>query len=156
MLTRAINDGPLLMAQFSFDGSIAVNKYDLLFLDTDDVKPMAEYSVGANEAADQAAIAPIFAGLSGEYREATDEATSTAFSVITDLIVDIDCVSATFEHGDKVTVTRDGGASVVSAKVKKTSTKEDAIGYVVGRYASATTRVKARLMSRVLPHDPTL
>src|SRR6185503_13992009 len=67
--------------------------------------------------------------------------------------VDIDCSSATFEVGDKIAAVEQGsGTALENAKVAKTTDETLAIGYVVKRYASATTRVRARLISRVAPH----
>ena len=152
MLTAVVFDPTQNRVDFAFDGSIAVNLYDLLYHDTNDVKPASSQADAGSEAANQAAFAPLFAGLAGMARLSTDGAV-TSFPAITDAIVDIDCASATFEVGDKITVVEQGsGTALENAKVTKTTDETLAIGYVVKRYASATTRVRARLISRVAPH----
>lgn len=150
--TAVVFDPTQNRVDFAFDGSIAVNLYDLLYHDTNDVKPAASQADAGSEAANQAAFAPLFAGLAGIARLSTDGAV-TNFPVITDAIVDIDCASATFEVGDKVTVVeQSSGTALENAKLAKTTDETLAIGYVVKRYASASTRVRVRLISRVAPH----
>lgn len=153
-IARVLNKGPLVENQFAFDGSILVNKYDLMYHDTDDVKPASSQADGGTEEANQASFAPIFAGVSNDYRSASDGAVSE-FPVLTDVLMEIDCTSATFEVGDKVTVVEaSSGTALENQKVVKTSDETLAIGYAIKRYGSATTRVWVRLISRVLSHAP--
>src|SRR5947207_15607261 len=99
--TAVVFDPTQNRVDFAFDGSLAVNLYDLMFHDTNDVKPASSQADAGTEAANQAAFAPVFAGLAGMARLAADGAV-TNFPVITDAIIDIDCASAPFAVGDKV------------------------------------------------------
>ena len=71
-----------------------------------------------------------------------------------DAIYEADCASATFEIGDQVAVVIAAGTGtgkVENQKVVKTTTAGESIGYVVQRYASATTKVKIRLVGKWSP-----
>lgn len=137
---------------FAKNTSLAVAIGDLLYLVTDDVRPVSGQADGGTEAANQASAAPLFAGVAGQAALAADGAL-TDFQVLTDVIVDIDCSSATFEVGDKVTfVESSGGVALENQKVVKTTDETLAIGYAVKRYGSATTRVRVRLISRIAPN----
>jgi hypothetical protein len=150
---RVLEAGIPDRVNFAFDGSILVNKYDLVYHDTDDVKPVSSQADQGTEALNQAAIAPKFAGVAMETRLLADTAAVTEFPVATDLVVEMDCASATFEVGDKVTIDEDsGGTFLEDQKLVKTTDETLAIGYAIKRYGSATTRVWVRLISRVCRH----
>lgn len=135
---------------YAYDGSLRVDEGDLVFHDTDDAKPASSVTAGIDEAADQATFAPKFAGIAKERKLSADQAGN--LDVIPDAVVKMPCVSATFEVGDFVAATRDGGAALVRRKVKKTTTAAHRIGYVVKREASAVTEVWVRLLSNVTPN----
>ncbi len=143
-------NGPLNFAKFDFNGSIAVTKGDFMYYVTDDVRPITSLAT-ASEAADQASIAPVFAGIANDTRFVTDTAAQTDFPVILDTVAEYDCVSSAWEVGDKVTVTYNGGAALVNQAVAKTTDATLAIGYCVRR-SGTSTRVLVRFMSNVLQH----
>jgi hypothetical protein len=141
-------------ANFAFNGSLNVPKYTLMFHDADDVKPAASQSDAGNEAANQDEFAQKFAGVAMDTRSASDTGAVVDFPVATDIVMEVDCASATFEVGDKVTVVeQSNGTQLENQKVVKTAVESRAIGTVYKRYGSATTRVLVRFMSRVLPNS---
>ena len=152
-LPRVMGDSPPDRAQFSFDGSILVEMYDLMFHDGNDVKPFSSMADAGSEDLNQRNAARRFAGIAADHRTANETSAVTTFPVITDSPVEYDCESSTFEVGDLVgpdeTATADG---LEDQKVKKVTDVASAIGLVTKRYGSATTRVEFRLLSRVLPN----
>lgn len=146
------NDIPVSY-QAAFDGTIAVSIGDLLYYDGNDVKPFASLADQGSSKANLAYAAQRFAGVAGDARTVADTDALTTFRVLSDVEAEYDCSSATFEVGDKVSPVEDSGADgLENQKVAKTTSPEEAIGTVVKRYGSATTRVKVRLKAKVLPH----
>lgn len=145
---------PNTMNQFraAFDGgSIVVPMYSLLFLDTDDVKPALSAADAGTYAQNKAAFAPLFAGVALDSRASGSAAGTLEFC--TDGIFEFDCVSATWEIGEFVAPSDSGpGVGLLNTSLTKTSTANERIGYCIERAASATTRVKVRLISRILPN----
>lgn len=152
MLPNAITPGPTTQIVAYFNGTIAVNKFDLMFHDTDDVKPMSSYVWNTNEATTQSAASPLFIGLAGMGKLVTDTVADAYFPIITDIELEYDCVSTTFEVGDYVTPAKQTGDLLEKGKVKKTTTANQRIGIVTRRYGSATTRVMVRFMSNIVRH----
>lgn len=150
----------LNVAYFDFDGSIEVNVGDLMYHDSDDVKPASSQADQGSAGANQDLFAPLFAGVAGDSRKSGDTQALTDFLVWTDVIATYDCVSDTYEVGDYVTVTEvTAGTSLEDQKLEKTTDETRAIGRCVKRVGTAATRVKVRLISSVLPNsalgDPT-
>lgn len=136
----------------SFDGSLAVDLYDFLFLDTDDAKPASQLADTGTELGNQQAFGPVFLGVAGEAKLAADG--SGDIRVLTDVQAEYDCASDTFELGDLVTVDEAAsGTELESRKLVKTADTTAAIGHVVKREPAATTRVQVRLMSNVVPNS---
>lgn len=131
--------------------STAISVGDLLYLDTATglPKPLTSLTTGASEAVDQATVAQVFLGLAVSQMLAADSVQHDT-RWLCDQLVLMDCVSSTFEPGDFVGVTWDGGSALVNQKVKKVTGRHLAVGQVVQRYASATTQVWVRLYGRKL------
>ncbi len=152
-MTRILEEGALTRQQFAFDGSIDVDVYDLMYHDGDDVKPFSSLADQLTEEANQQYAAERFAGLAMKTLTTEQTAADANFSVATDCVVSMTCASATFEKGDFVGPCEDSGADgLENQKVKKVDDFNLAIGVVTKRYASATTTVEFRAMSRVVPH----
>lgn len=150
MQPRLLSNGPVDRAHFAFDGGIEVNVGDLMFHDSNDVKPASSQADQGTEPLNQAYFAARFAGVAMDSRKTADGAV-TAFPVATDVVVDMDCASSTFEVGDLLAIDEAGsGTALEDQKLVKTLDDGKAIGYVTRRYGSATTRVECRLMSRVV------
>ena len=149
---RIVAGGDPDRCNFAFDGSLAVTLGDLMYHDTNDVKPASSQADQLTQAANQALFAGVFAGLAGDTRKAADTAAVTYFPVMTDALIEIDCDSNTWEVGDLIAaIEQSNGTQLENQKVTKTTDPALAIGYCVQRAAVATTRVNARVMSRVAP-----
>jgi len=149
---RVLDGGPLTSLQVTFPGTIAVAAYDLMFSNGTGFVPASEQADQLSESLNQQYFASRFAGLALQNHPVTDTVADTAFPIATDGNVEFDCASATFEVGDLVGACEtSGGTSLENQKVKKVTSQALAIGVVTKRYASATTRVRFRVVSRVLP-----
>jgi hypothetical protein len=137
--------------------SVAISKGDLCYWDSTNkvLKPMDQFSATGTAATDRATLAAAFAGAFGLGKLAADSSTGyPAFNAddllaVQDCIYEADCASGTFEPGDKVSVVVNSGTGtgkIENQKVAKTTTSSEAIGYVIQRYASATTKVRIRLV----------
>lgn len=127
---------------------------DLLYWDASNnvARSFADWTEGASEAIDQAALAPLFLGMAVSQWRSTDDSTLKA-RFLPECYVLMTCVSSAFDVGDLVGPTWNGGSAVVSQVVKKVTDPALAIGTVVAQYTSATTEVWVRLKSRMI--EPT-
>jgi hypothetical protein len=137
-----------------FDGSIAVNVGDLMFLDADDVKPASSLTWDTDEATTQRAFGPRFVGIAHQSRLAIDATAVAQFPVVRDIIIEMDCESGTYALGDLVAPAENGDSDgLENQKLTKTTDPAAAIGRVVQQYDAPTTRIKVRLTSNVTPND---
>ncbi len=111
------------------------------------VRKASTFADSGTAAATQAAFAALFAGRFLSKQLSTD-ATAHRATVEIDQVVEFPCASTTFVAGDFVTPTYTAGV-LSDQQVTKTSNPTLAIGRVVKDYASATTKVKVRLTSRL-------
>lgn len=144
--------------------STAISVGDLLFWDTTDkvLKPFDQYVATGTVNTDQAAIRAVFVGVALQGKLATDASagypafSGQAITFAADSLYEADCASGTFEPGDLVAASvaaASGAGNVDNQKVVKTTDSGEAIGYVVERYASATTKVRVRLIGRWSPYN---
>ena len=144
--------------------STAISVGDLLFWDSTNkvLKPFDQYVATGVVNTDQAAIRAVFAGVALQGKLAADTTAGyPAFSgegitFAPDALYEADCASGTFEPGDLVaaSVAASAGVGNVAAQtLVKTTDSGEALGYVVERYASATTKVRVRLIGRWSPYN---
>ncbi len=137
-------------AEFLNKGSEAINVGDLLYWDSSNncVRSASNFADQGSAAAQQLAMAPWFLGVAMSAALSTD-ATTRAVRVLVDDVYEFPCDSGTFAIGDYVSFSYSSGArnqQVVGVGNHATA----AIGRVVKRYSSATTKVKCRIMSPLL------
>lgn len=155
MTVRFLTEGPINEVQCAFNGTIAVAVGDLMYQEVDDARPLSSQADQLTEYANQVRAAPLFLGVARDARTVSETQALTSFPIATDVEVEIPCTSATFEVGDLVApLEQSNGTQLENQKVVKTTDQAIAIGYATRRYGSATTTVRCRLMSRVLPHSP--
>jgi hypothetical protein len=81
-MARAIHRfGPATLKDYPVDSTTVVTKGDMMFLDTDDVKPAASFTWDTNIATTQAAFNNVFVGIAAEGRASGDAATTIAIDV---------------------------------------------------------------------------
>jgi hypothetical protein len=144
--------------------SVAISVGDLLYWDTSakTLKPFDQYVATGTVNTDQAAIKAVFAGVALQGKLAADTSAGypafggEGITFTPDALYEADCASGTFEPGDLVAASvaaASGAGNVDNQKVVKTTDAGEAIGYVVDRYASATTKVRVRLIGRWSPFN---
>ena len=144
--------------------STAITPGDLLFWDTSAkvLKPFDAYVATGTVNTDQAAIRAVFAGVALQGKLAADASAGypafngEGITFTPDALYEATCPSTAFEPGDLVaaSVAAVAGAGNVAAQtVVKTTDASEALGYVVERYASATTSVRVRLIGRWSPYN---
>ncbi|MDA7977500.1 MAG: hypothetical protein MPJ50_01865 [Pirellulales bacterium] len=132
--------------QGGVDSATVIEIGDLVYLDTDDVKPASAQADQGNAAANQALFAANFAGVAMQARDASD---TNPIRVLADGVFEFDCANVTWEVGDLVGAAENsGGTALENQQVTAVSRPELALGYVISREASAVTKVKVRLLSR--------
>ena len=122
-------------------------KGELLCLVSNAVKSFTTLGDSGTKAQNQAAAAAIFAGVANV---AVTSGNPASIQVATAGVFEFDCASATFNVGDLVAPIGTGAASAVgvsATSVEATTDPSGAIGKVVKKYASATTRVQVEIFS---------
>ena len=145
-----------------YGGNLAIPMNELCYFDnalggnTGYVLPCTSLSDQTSLAANQLLFASMFAGVSVEQKQATDDITkagaSKNVSIATSWVGEMDCTSSTFRFGDMVGADEiAAGTALKTRTVIKVTDPLKAIGYVLKTYATATTKVLVGLYSRVLP-----
>ena len=135
-------------AEFTGPASTAIAVGDLLYWASTVVQPFSSLADAGTEALQQTGAARLFIGVSNTQRLSTDAAAGNV-RVLVDGIYDFPCESNTFAIGDYVGPSYNTNV-LRNQTVDKVALPHMAIGRVVKRYSSATTKVKCRIMSRYL------
>lgn len=135
-----------------FPASTAVARGDLLYWDASahQAKPFTSYTTGASEVLDQVAVSNLFCGIAWDSRLSSESDANALRTVLSEGIFDVDCPSQTWEIGDLVGPTWNGGSALANQAVTKVTSLHRAIGCVIKQYTSAVTKVRCRLISRKL------
>jgi hypothetical protein len=142
--------------RYVWPGGAALAEGDFMFLpaSTDELVKASQWTWDTNLATTVAAAGPRFVGLASGGYPSSQEDEVDPFGVIPHIEKEVDCTSSTFEIGNLVSPADSGASTMENQKVAKTTDPTAAIGVVVKRYASATTRVRVRFRSRLLPLSP--
>lgn len=132
--------------------SLAIGIGDLMYWDSANnvVRPFSSFTTLASEVLDQVFAARNFMGVALQGRLAADTTTTGKITVLWDGVVRFPCVSNTFNVGDMVGSTWNGGSSTTDQFVTKLTIPmpHRALGVVVRYEATAVTSVYCRLLSR--------
>jgi hypothetical protein len=131
---------------------------DFLYWNGTNVVPFSAATGSGTAAIDQSTISDAFAGVAQQAR-ITAQAVAGGYPgnpingiiVGTDVVYEANCASATFECGDLVGALSSGAAAVGAISdqsVVAVAQENLAIGYVIQKYSSATTRVRVRLLGK--------
>jgi hypothetical protein len=143
MRYRYGEDNPRL---FAVDSSTVIEIGDLLWLDTDDVKPASDLTWNTDLATTQADFAAKFAGIA---MQASAEGETDEVRVATTGIFEFACDAATFEVGDKINCAKQTGNALENQKVAAVSSNP--IGKVAKREPSNSTSVLVEIRASVIP-----
>lgn len=130
---------------YAVDSATVISVGDMCWLDTNDAKPAYDFAWDTDLATTQRAFAQKFVGMSQDRSQAgeTDEV-----SVAKNGVFEFDCASATFEVGDLVGPTATS-TNLDNQKVVAVATEDLAIGRVYQREASAVTKVKVQIITKL-------
>lgn len=139
--------------KFGLPASVGVTEGDLLFLvaSSANVQKASQVTWDTNLATTQDNAGPQFVGIAARSVPSSNADALADMPVVPAIEKEFDCTSSTFEIGDLVAPADSGSNTLENQKLAKTTSSTAAIGHVVKRYASATTRVRVRLFSRKLP-----
>jgi hypothetical protein len=133
--------------EYVANASLGIEVGDLMYQAVDDARPASSQADALSETANQALFARNFIGISTGQRLAAD-ATAGVIRVQVAGLKELTCTSATFEIGDYVGADEAAsGTALEDQSVKKVTNPDHAIGRVVARYASATTKVWVELIT---------
>lgn len=151
-----VKSNPKGQMTFAIDSATTVAVGDLMWHDTDDAKPASHTNLWTGtEAGSAGKLAEKFLGVARSAHSSSSPnlyvANRTTIEVETMGVYEYPCTSATFEVGDLVRGKKDTGNSFLAQEVEKTTVESLAIGKVVKRYATATTRVEFQILGVVNP-----
>ena len=136
---------PKGVVRMPVDSSTVIEVGDLLWLDTDDVKPASDQADAGTETQNKTTFANNFAGVAMDSSASGDTAD---IAVATKGVFEFDVASGTFNPFDLVSVEADATTAGATSDqhVESTSTNSEAIGFVAKPYSSATTSVEVELL----------
>ena len=149
MRWRYGDTSPVAMA---VDSATVIEIGDLLYLDTDDVKPAGDQTDQSTEAANQALFHTNFAGVAIQQSRAGD---TEPIRVATRGAFDFDVASGAFEVGDLFgAVENVAGDALENQTVTDVGALNLAIGRCIRRAPSATSSVIVEIVSTVMHGGP--
>lgn len=139
-----------LNCEFNHKESVEAQVGDALYFDytAGALYPASSLADAGAATQTQQMFARLFAGIS-KSRQLASDSTARRADVLIDVVMTVPCTSATFEVGDYITPTYTAGV-LSNQSYTKTNNPTMAVARVVKRYASATTKVKARFRSNLL------
>lgn len=144
---RYLDPEPIVAA---VDSETVIEIGDMLFLDTDDVKPASSIAAGSSLALTQEAFHDKFAGIAAQQSRSGD---TDDIRVDTKGVHEFPCESATFEVGDLIGPAVGSGFAIVDQKVVKVATANLAIGRCAKR-GTSVTKVMVKITSTVMDGGP--
>lgn len=134
------------------DSSTVIEIGDLMYLDTDDVKPASALSDAGDEAGNQEALHDGFAGIA---MQASASGDTSDIRVATTGVFEFDCAAATFEVGDFVGASENGAGNALENQIVKAASGANlSIGRCAKRVASSGTKVYVDVVSTALKGGP--
>lgn len=133
---------PTLPRLCAVDSAKVIKVGDLLYMDTDDVKPFDQFTWDTSITVTNRKLRTRFAGVA---LDESPSGTSDDIRVGTAGVYEFTCAAATFEIGDLVGLVKQTGNYVENRQVVKVKDPALAIGRVYERYSSNTTVVKVEI-----------
>jgi hypothetical protein len=132
----------------SVDSATVIEIGDLVWQDTDDVKPATSETNHGSKAANQEALADVFLGVAMQRSRSGDTA---PIRVATTGVFEFDCASGTFELGDMIGADENAAHNgLLNQQVAKVTLSKYAVGRVAKRQSVAGTSVLVDVRSTVM------
>lgn len=130
------------------DSATVIEIGDLVYLDTDDVKPASAQLDQGAEATNQQLFHDLFVGVAMQASRSGD---TQPIRVATTGVFEFDCLSTTLEVGDLLGSDENvGGTALLSQTVVKVTNANAAVGRCAKRLNPAGTRVLIDIVSSIL------
>ena len=108
-----LRSGQVHLARLRVDSATVIEKSDLVFLDTDDVKPASAFTWTSDLPTTQAAFAAVFLGVAHE-QSADGDVDPVSIDLSPDAVYEFDVASGTYEVGDVLGPDEAGGGSALA------------------------------------------
>jgi hypothetical protein len=130
------------------DSAVEIEIGDLVFLNTNDVRPASYQADQGTEADNQALFAENFLGVAMQQSRVSD---TNPVRIATTGVFEFDCESNTFELGDLIgACEHQSGAGLLDQTTKSVATADLAIARVARRETSASSSVLIDIRSTVM------
>jgi hypothetical protein len=141
--------GQVELHRLRVDSGTVLNPGDLVYLDTDDVKPASDLPFDTDLATTRGNFAAVFLGICHQ-ASADGETADVSVDLSPLSVYEYDCDSATFEVGSLLTPDGDG-TGLEAARLAKTTTAGVAIARAAEYKAAAATTIRAQFASAFHP-----
>lgn len=131
--------GAQKLVKVAVDSATVIEAGDLVFLDTDDAKPVSSFAWDSNLATTQASVAAKFLGVAQE-PSASGETDEISVDISPDSVYEFQAASGTYEIGDPVGPDHDGSETLLDQTVES-AVAASSIGRVMRRETATTTKV---------------
>jgi hypothetical protein len=132
------------LRSYAVDSGTVIAKGDMVWLDTDDIKPASDFTWDTNIATTQASFAAKFVGIAVE-SSAAGETENVSVDVSAKSVWEMDCASANFVAGGPVGPAKQSGNLLENQKVV-TAVAASSIGFV-NTTGTSLTRVEVQFQS---------
>lgn len=142
-MARAIHRlGPVTLKDYPVDSTTVVTKGDMMFLDTDDVKPAGSYTWDTDIATTRASFNNVYVGVAAEGRASGDSATTIAIDVNPESVWEYDQAADAVLTGGLIGPAKASGNALESQKVQEVASAAHAIGRCHLGVTSSATRIQ--------------
>ena len=139
--------GRVHLAKLRVDSATVIEKSDLVFLDSDDVKPASSFTWDTDLATTQSAFAAVFMGVAHE-QSADGDTEPISVDLSPDAVYEFDVASATYEVGDLLGPDKDGGNNnLMDQQLEAVASDSLGIARAAEYKAAAATALRVMLAS---------
>lgn len=138
--------GEQIFTRPSADSAIVIERGDICWLNTDDVRPAASYTWSSSDAATQTAIANVFLGIADEAKPA-GAAGLVNIDISATSVYEFTCVATTWEVGTTFAVDGNGSDALFSQVLEKSATATQCIARALDRATASSTKVHVSFAS---------
>lgn len=144
--SHSYRHGPQLFVRPSADSATVIERGDICYLDTDDVKTPAQYTWATSDAATQAALANVFLGIADEAK-AAGAAGLVNVDISATSVYEFTCVATTWEVGNTFAIDGNGADAMFDQVLEKTATATCAIARALDRATASSTKTHVSFAS---------
>jgi hypothetical protein len=141
--------GHVELHRLRVDSATELSPGDLVYLDTDDVKPASDFPFDTDLATTREGFAAVFLGVNHQESEA-GETNDVSVDLSPLSVYEYDCDSATFEVGSLFAPDGDG-SGLEAQRLSKVTTAATAIARAAEYKAAAATQVRVQFASAFHP-----